>query len=268
MSQLPTPQNATALRQARKKSLAILRDTIIAHFSEPEVRTLCDDIGVEYDDLPAQGRKFKVGELVLLVDRQNRISELVAKCRELRPNVEWIDIPELASGPVDITPDEAERARRHSAIVEVCVERVGRLLNTVWRRRKVVVRLLLATLVVVILVILFRRFATFRFDGNFTSTPTRTPTLTSSATATPTPTLTSTLTPSPTLTIIHTPSHTRTAAASPTATLAPTQEPTAAATITPRPFPTITRIPLTLTPTQPLAPTEEEKEPPRPPRPP
>ena len=68
MNQQPdTPEHLTALREQ-----------ILARCNEEELRTLCADLGVDYDDLPAMGRADKARELVALLNRQGRIAELEA----------------------------------------------------------------------------------------------------------------------------------------------------------------------------------------------
>lgn len=69
-----TPSNLTQLRQS-----------LLDHFSEEELRTLCFDLGIDYDDLPASGRAAKARELVSHLDRRGRIPEFVAHCAKLRP---------------------------------------------------------------------------------------------------------------------------------------------------------------------------------------
>lgn len=62
---MTTPEQQTALRKA-----------ILDRYNDEELRTLCADLGVDYDDLPAQGRAGKARELVTLLARRNRIAEL------------------------------------------------------------------------------------------------------------------------------------------------------------------------------------------------
>jgi formylglycine-generating enzyme required for sulfatase activity len=65
---------------------AKLRELITACFDEEELRTLCFDLEVDYDDLRGEGRAGKARELVAYFERRGRISELVAYCRRARPN--------------------------------------------------------------------------------------------------------------------------------------------------------------------------------------
>ena len=66
---------------------AELRQMIAACFDAGELRTLCFDLGVNYDDLPGEGRADKARELVAYFERRGRIRELEEHCRQLRPQV-------------------------------------------------------------------------------------------------------------------------------------------------------------------------------------
>lgn len=67
----------------RRRLLAFICD----HFDEEELRTLCFDLDVAYDDLPAQGRKSKARELILYLDRRGHLRELLNLLREERPEL-------------------------------------------------------------------------------------------------------------------------------------------------------------------------------------
>jgi len=59
-------------------------------FNENELRDLCLDLGLDYDDLPGAARAAKVRELVQYYMRPPRsVNELIKICRELRPNAPW-----------------------------------------------------------------------------------------------------------------------------------------------------------------------------------
>ena len=53
-----------------------LRKTLTTHFSEGELQTLCFDLGVDYDDLPGEGKADKARELVAYLDRRNQLAKL------------------------------------------------------------------------------------------------------------------------------------------------------------------------------------------------
>ena len=68
---------------------ARLRQQLTDHFSEEELRTLCFDLGLDYESLPAQGKAGKARELVAEAARSDRLQELIAQSRSLRPHVAW-----------------------------------------------------------------------------------------------------------------------------------------------------------------------------------
>ncbi|MCP4542531.1 MAG: ATP-binding protein [Chloroflexi bacterium] len=71
-----------------------LRQIIDTHFSMEELRTLCSDLGVDYDGLPGEGKMSKARELVNYLNRHDRISDLVELGEQRRPNVSWQHTPE------------------------------------------------------------------------------------------------------------------------------------------------------------------------------
>jgi len=72
-----------------REHLAKLRQILATRFDEGELRTLCFDLGINYDDLPGQGNANKARELIAYLDRHGRISELVSVGKQLRPDVAW-----------------------------------------------------------------------------------------------------------------------------------------------------------------------------------
>jgi hypothetical protein len=69
--------------------LSRLRRNLDEYFNDEEIRSLCADLNVDYDDLPTQGKEGKIRELVAYLDRRLRIPELSKKCTELRPKATW-----------------------------------------------------------------------------------------------------------------------------------------------------------------------------------
>jgi hypothetical protein len=69
--------------------LARLRRNLDEYFNDEELRNLCADLNVDYDNLPAQGKENKIRELIAYLDRRLRIPELAKKCGELRPKASW-----------------------------------------------------------------------------------------------------------------------------------------------------------------------------------
>ena len=81
-------------RMLQRADLIVVRQNLTTRFSEEELRTLCFDLGVDYEGLPALGKEGKARELVLHLERRGQIPELVTLCHQLRQNILW---PEVAS---------------------------------------------------------------------------------------------------------------------------------------------------------------------------
>jgi hypothetical protein len=71
-----------------------LRQALVDCFSEEDLRTLCFDMGLDYESLPAQGKAGKAWEIVVYFERINSVSRLVEQCRRLRPNRPWDEMTE------------------------------------------------------------------------------------------------------------------------------------------------------------------------------
>ncbi len=64
-------------------ALAPLRDKLARCFTKDELRDLCFDLGVDYDDLPAATKIGQARDLIVaFMDRAGRLDELVAHCRQ------------------------------------------------------------------------------------------------------------------------------------------------------------------------------------------
>jgi hypothetical protein len=82
----PAPGD-TAPEQDR---LTALRQILVTRFDIEDFRTLCFDLpGVNYDDLPGEGRANKARELVRYLALRGRIPVLIEIGRRLRPDISW-----------------------------------------------------------------------------------------------------------------------------------------------------------------------------------
>ena len=66
-----------------------LIDLIRNSFDMSELRSLCFELEVIYDDIFGERLIDKARELVLYMERQNRVNELVKGCKKLRPGKDW-----------------------------------------------------------------------------------------------------------------------------------------------------------------------------------
>lgn len=89
-------------------SFAQLRELLDQHFNEEELRTLCFDVGVDYDSLGGRGKAANARELIELLQRQRLLPELLRVLHQQRPAVNW---PDLSMLP-DLT---AANARQNQA---------------------------------------------------------------------------------------------------------------------------------------------------------
>jgi hypothetical protein len=71
--------NQTELVEYRRK--------LVAAFDEDELRTLCFDIGIDFEMLPGAHKGVKVIELISYCLRRGRLFDLLAYCAEVRPNL-------------------------------------------------------------------------------------------------------------------------------------------------------------------------------------
>ncbi len=66
-----------------------LRQTLVERFDEEELRTLCYDLGIDFESLPAEGRVGKARELVAYLERRQRLGDLARVGEALRPDIPW-----------------------------------------------------------------------------------------------------------------------------------------------------------------------------------
>lgn len=70
------------------------------HFNDSELREICFELEKpNYEDLEGVGRAAKARELILYLERDERLLELLKICQRLRPNVAWISSSTEPSNP-------------------------------------------------------------------------------------------------------------------------------------------------------------------------
>lgn len=62
---------------------------LVQGFSEEEIRTLCFELSIDFDDLPTRGRVNKARELILYFERISQLDVLISYCQKHRPHVNW-----------------------------------------------------------------------------------------------------------------------------------------------------------------------------------
>lgn len=73
---------------AQKRDLSIrLRKLLKERFSESDLRTVCFDLGFDYDDLPDSGKANKSREIVRYCEQRERLDDLMEVIRTSRPDI-------------------------------------------------------------------------------------------------------------------------------------------------------------------------------------
>jgi hypothetical protein len=82
------------MAQSAPLSPVDLRRALVRLFDEEELRTLCFDLGVDYDSLRGEGKAARSRELVAWAERRGFLEELETVLRRLRPNLDVIYSPQ------------------------------------------------------------------------------------------------------------------------------------------------------------------------------
>jgi hypothetical protein len=70
--------------------------SLCAYFSKDELRTLCFEMEIPYEDMPGRGKTGKAREIIIHFESLNRIGDLVNWCRQQRPGRSWPVVAEIA----------------------------------------------------------------------------------------------------------------------------------------------------------------------------
>jgi hypothetical protein len=73
------------LQQLQTVVLARIYTSLERHFNDDELRALCFDLGVPYDDLPGRTRPGKITALIEHLDRRGRLPDLIHHVAYHRP---------------------------------------------------------------------------------------------------------------------------------------------------------------------------------------
>jgi hypothetical protein len=92
----------------------ILRQILVAHFNDSELRDLCFDLKVDYESLPGQGKSDKARELVGYMQRHGRIYELVMLGGQCRPDINWdhVNLPNSLDGLTEYIKANIDQLQR------------------------------------------------------------------------------------------------------------------------------------------------------------
>ena len=81
-----------------------LRTGIKTEFSLEEIKNLCDDLGIDFEDLGGEGKEGKARELIAFCLRRTWLDKLVGRSEELRPQFPWRDLNAPIPSPDPFPP--------------------------------------------------------------------------------------------------------------------------------------------------------------------
>lgn len=83
---------------ADQETLATLRETMTDVFNLSELRDLCFDLAIDYENLAGSTKSDKMRELINHTRRTGHLVELIEACRLRRPNADWGELIETVQG--------------------------------------------------------------------------------------------------------------------------------------------------------------------------
>lgn len=89
-----------------------LRQLLETRFSDGELRTLCFDLGIDYEILPGEGKADKARELLTYVVRHDLLADLVQHCSKVRPDIPWPDSSTQSGDPARAGISRQQPSRR------------------------------------------------------------------------------------------------------------------------------------------------------------
>lgn len=78
-----TAQSGTAVNRLH------VRNLLVTHFNEGELRDLCFSSGINYESLPGRSIEEKAIELVTYFERHRNLNDLIVWGQQLRPHINW-----------------------------------------------------------------------------------------------------------------------------------------------------------------------------------
>lgn len=96
-----------------RQKLTQLRKLLIQHFSLDELRVLCFDLGLEYEELPGDTRTTKMHGLIEYLQRRGELSRLLNEVIDHRPNLAWPSFEDGSSAAQKDEPTSSPQSYVH-----------------------------------------------------------------------------------------------------------------------------------------------------------
>jgi hypothetical protein len=84
-----SPPTSSQVGAGGKVDRVKFRQFLTDYFNDDELRELCFDMGIDYENLAGVGKASKARELITYAERHGSFEELVKTARQLRPNIAW-----------------------------------------------------------------------------------------------------------------------------------------------------------------------------------
>ncbi len=81
-----SPAKEQPVQMSSSEELFKLHQILSTLFNESELRDLCFNLGIDYENLPGVSKPDKARELVVYFQRRDQLANLISVCQKLRPN--------------------------------------------------------------------------------------------------------------------------------------------------------------------------------------
>jgi hypothetical protein len=111
--------------------LASLRSGLVECFSISEIASLCQDLGVDPETIPGDGKEERARELIAFMNRRGTLQGLLEYCTALRQNYPWLATHALAEPvsapelPASSAVWQLRKQREAASIHSLRAERIG-----------------------------------------------------------------------------------------------------------------------------------------------
>ncbi|WP_420640886.1 hypothetical protein [Candidatus Leptofilum sp.] len=101
------------------KYLSTLHKQIDQYFSFSEVRTLCFNLGVDYENIPGDHRSAFIRNLIVSLAKQGRLQKLIDEVRAERAFVNWQDVPSDFELPASVSQEDIRQVVNYTVYGDV-----------------------------------------------------------------------------------------------------------------------------------------------------
>ncbi|WP_420629065.1 hypothetical protein [Candidatus Leptofilum sp.] len=91
------------------KFMSALHSNISERFNFEEVRSLCFELNIDFDNVPGNTKSAFIRNLIVSLAREGRLQELVNLVREKRSFINWQDVPANFQLPKDIAQEDIQQ---------------------------------------------------------------------------------------------------------------------------------------------------------------